>query len=117
MRHCSFAVPKNSKTSKVSSNKLSPQVFESKVKDRMIYNSTNLARASNNWRADYYRFSNLSYAQVLKKGKHMSDMVLDHTNQHKVSSQVFKNKTKTMVEKEKSTQSTQRQKYSHKTSM
>ena len=72
MRHCNSAVHKNATTVKASSNKLSPQVSEPRVSGRIIYNSTKFGKASNNWRADYYRFSNLSYAQVLKKGKHVS---------------------------------------------
>ena len=85
MRHCNAAVHKNATTVKVSSNKLSPQVSEPKVTGRIIHNSTNFGKASDNWRADYYRFSNLSYAQVLKKGKHMPHMVPYHTSHHKGS--------------------------------
>ena len=113
MRHCNSAVHKNVTTVKVSGNKLSPQVSESKVSGRIIYNSTNFGKASNNWRADYYRFSNLSYAQVLKKGKHMSHMVPYHTSHHKGSPQGFKNKTKTMINKAKSTHKVPRDKSTH----
>ena len=113
MRYYSFAVPNNSQTSKASSNKLSHQVFESKAKDRIIYNSSNLGRASNNWRADYYRFSNFSYAQVLRRGKLMSNMFSDHNSQHKIISPVYKNKTKMTARKVKSTHKVPRDKSTH----
>ena len=97
-------MPINSHISKASSNKLNPQVFESKVKDRIVHNSSDVVRPSSNWRADYYRFANLSYAQVLSKAKVKTKMVIQHQNQPKISAQVHKYKANITDREVKSTQ-------------
>ena len=104
MRHCRFAVPNNSHISRASSNKLNPQIFESKVKDRIVHNSSIVASPSSNWRADYYRFANLSYAQVLSRGKCKTNMITQHESQPKISIQVQRHTANITDREVKSTQ-------------
>ena len=83
-------MPNISHISKASCNKLPAQVIGSKFKDRIVYNSSKVANPSSNWRADYYRFADLSYAQVLNRGKFKTNMVTQHKSQPKISAQVHR---------------------------
>ena len=88
-------MPNIQNTDRVLSTKLNPAVVEHKVKSRTVFNSSTLTKASTNWRADYYKFSNLFYAQVLSKPKVNSNLRADHVSQVKVSSKSYNSKANT----------------------
>ena len=97
-------MPNSSHISKASCNKLNAQVIESKFKDRIVHNSSKVASPSSNWRADYYRFTDLSYAQVLNRGKFKTNMVTQHKSQPKISAQVHRHNANITDKEVKSTQ-------------
>ena len=97
-------MPNISHISRASCNKLTAQVIGSKFKDRIVYNSSKVANPSSNWRADYYRFTDLSYAQVLNRGKVKTNMVTQHKSQPKISAQVHGHNENITDKEVKSTQ-------------
>ena len=70
VRHCSIAVHTKNHVYKNDQNNLKGTLIRPRFVSRVVFNSCNAIGASSNWRADYYRYKNLSYVQVL--GKSMS---------------------------------------------
>ena len=79
IRYCSFAVPKkcnsNHKVTTISA------LASPRFKSRTIYNSTKQVGESSNWKADCYRYKNLTYAEVLSLGSHKHKVSVDDTRQ------------------------------------
>ena len=97
-------MPNNSHSSRALCNEITAQAIGSKFKDRIVYNSSKVANPSSNWRADYYRFTDLSYAEVLKRGKVKTDIVIQHKSQPKISAQVHAHNENITDKEVKSTQ-------------
>ena len=51
-----------------------------RFKSRTIYNSSKEIGESSNWKADCYKYKNLTYAEVLSLGKHNDSVSADHSS-------------------------------------
>ena len=96
-------MPNIRKTDRALSANLIPVGLEHKVKSRTVFNSSTLSKTSTNWRADYYKFSNLSYAQVLSKPKVNSNQRVNYVSHVKVCSNSCNSKAKAKNSKTQST--------------